>query len=92
MRIASLADVKSRFSQCVRECHEHPIVITRNGRATAALIPISDPEEIEGLVLANSPKFRKLIALSRQRLAETGGVGEDEFWAELESDQPDREA
>ena len=81
MRIVPLADVKARLSAYVDQAQsEGPIVITRNGKAVAVLVVPLDDEDLEDLLLARSPRFRTLLARSRQSIAEGRGIPETEFW------------
>lgn len=57
MRIASVADMKAHFSAFLKESAKGPVIITRNGKPTAVLLNVEDEDELEGLVLAYSPKF-----------------------------------
>lgn len=83
MRIAPLADVKTHFSRFIDECDAGPVVVTRNGRPAAMLVPIADGDDIERLVLAHSPRFRRLLEEADRRVAERG-VGHEAFWRSLE--------
>lgn len=86
MRIVSVADIKARFSAYLKESEAGPIVITRNGRPAAMLLAVTDEEEIERVILAYSPKFQGLLQAARKEIRETGGMGHDDFWQEVESD------
>ncbi|MCL4859449.1 MAG: type II toxin-antitoxin system prevent-host-death family antitoxin [Caldilineaceae bacterium] len=86
MKIASVADVKARFSAYLKESEAGPVVITKNGRPTAVLLNIDNDDEIEGLLLAYSPKFRALLAAARQEIVKTGGIAHDEFWSQLDTE------
>lgn len=55
MKIASVADVKARFSSFLRESKKGPVIVTRNGKPVGVLLPMEDEEEIERLLLAYSP-------------------------------------
>ncbi len=85
MRIAPVADVKARLSKYIADSQEGPVIITRNGKAVAVLLPVLDDDELERLVLAYSPKFRALLDEAEQRIQEGGGVKHEDFWAEVES-------
>ena len=62
MRIAPLADVKARLSAYLEQCEKQgPVVITRNGRPVAVLLAPVDDDDLEGLLLARSPRFRALL-------------------------------
>ena len=62
MKIAPLADVKAQLSAYVDECGSAgPIVITRNGKPAALLIAAQNDDDMERLILANSPRFQALL-------------------------------
>src|SRR5215831_5697168 len=86
MKIASVADVKARLSAYLRESHQGPVIITRNGKAVAVLLAVTDEDELERLVLAHSPKFQALLEKSRRQIEETGGIPHDVFWRDLEAE------
>jgi prevent-host-death family protein len=66
MRIAPLATVKAQLSAYLEQCKEEgPIVITRNGKAVAVLLAPIDDDDLEGLLLARSPRFQALLDKSR---------------------------
>lgn len=49
-RTLTTAEAKARFSEAVRDAEEgRPILITRHGRAVAALVPAKDLEVLERL-------------------------------------------
>jgi prevent-host-death family protein len=83
MKIASVADVKARLSAYLKESESGPVVVTRNGRAVAVLLSISDEDELERLILAHSPKFRAMLDRSRHQIEETGGISHEQFWREI---------
>ena len=83
MKIASVADVKARFSAFLKESKRGPVVVTRNGKPTAVLVSVEDEEEIERLTLAYSPKFQKILTLARQQIQEKGGIRHEDFWREV---------
>lgn len=66
MKVASLAEVKHRFSDFLNESRKEPIFITRHGKITAVLEAISD-EEIEDFLLERNPKFRNMLDATAQR-------------------------
>jgi prevent-host-death family protein len=86
MKIASVADVKARLSAYLKESEKGPVVVTRNGKAVAVLLAVSDDEELERLVLAHSPKFQAILDKSRRQIEETGGIPHDVFWHEVEKE------
>ena len=86
MKIASVADVKARLSAFLKESEEGPVVVTRNGKAVAVLVAVTDDDELERLVLAHSPKFQALLDASARQIDETGGTPHEQFWGELKSE------
>ena len=81
MKIASVADVKSRLSAYLKESEQGPVVVTRNGKAVAVLLAVTDEDELERLILAYSPKFQAILGKSRRQIEEGGGIAHDDFWA-----------
>src|SRR6266481_2722753 len=86
MKIASVADVKARLSAYLRQSQEGPVIITRNGKAAAVLLAVTDEDELERLVLAHSPKFQALLDKSRRQIEKTGGIPHDVFWRQVEAE------
>jgi prevent-host-death family protein len=86
MKIASVADVKARLSAYLKESESGPVIVTRNGKAVAVLLAMTDEDELERLVLAHSPKFRALLDKSRRQIEETGGIPHERFWSEVEAE------
>ena len=83
MKIASVADVKARLGAYLKESEKGPVVVTRNGKAVAVLLAVTDDEELERLVLAHSPKFQALLDKSRRQIEKTGGIPHDAFWRDV---------
>ena len=84
MKIASVADVKTRLSAYLKQCEEGPVIITRNGRPVAVLVCPLDEEDLERLILAYSPRFRRLLNDAQERIQQTGGLSHEQFWKENE--------
>src|SRR5437764_13981236 len=86
MKIASVADVKARLSAYLKLSREGPVVVTRNGKAVAVLLAVTDEDELERLVLAHSPKFQDLLDRSRRQIEETGGIPHEVFWRDVKKE------
>lgn len=81
MTIAPLADVKARLSAYLEQCErEGPVVITRNGRPVAVLLAPVDNDDLEGLLLARSPRFQALLERSRRSIQSGKGLTHKDFW------------
>jgi prevent-host-death family protein len=88
MKIASVAEVKSRFSAFLKAAAGGPVVVTRNGRPVAVIVGVQDEEEIERLLMAYSPKLRAILERSRQQFRNGQGLSEEDFWSQFEQTQP----
>src|SRR5438093_8593729 len=88
MKIASVTDIKAQLSAYLKESQKGPVVITRNGKAAAVLLAVTDDDELERLVLAHSPKFQALLDKSRRQIEKTGGIPHDVFWRQVEGESP----
>lgn len=88
MRIAPVAEVKAKFSAYLKASERGPVVVTRKGKAVAVLLSLTADEDVERLVLANSPRFQSLLDVARQQIREDKGIPHKEFWAEVQSHRP----
>ena len=62
MKIESLRQVKNHFSEIIESLPKTgPVVVTRNGKSAALLIPIDDDTDLESLILSNSSRFWRLL-------------------------------
>jgi prevent-host-death family protein len=86
MKIASVADIKARLSAYLKESEQGPVVVTRNGKAVAVLLAVTDDDELERMLLAHSPKFQALLDKSRRQIEETGGIPHEQFWREVKAE------
>ena len=81
MRIAPVADVKSKLSAYIAQCEaEGPIVITRNGKAVVVMIAPEDNDDLERIIVARSPRLRALLEHSRRSLKQGKGLSRAAFW------------
>jgi prevent-host-death family protein len=86
MRIASVADVKAKFSGYIKASEEGPVVVTKNGKPVALLLSVKDEEEIERLLLAYSPKFKGIMHVAERQVREGKGIKHDDFWRDVETE------
>jgi prevent-host-death family protein len=87
MKIASVADVKARFSTYIKESEEGAVVVTRNGRPVAVLLGVQDDDEVERLILAHSRKLRAILERSKQQMREGDWLSHEDFWKQVEPEQ-----
>ena len=78
MKIENIREVKTRFSRYVKDLHKSgPVLITKNGRPCAALMPVSDDTDLEALALSQNKRFWRIIDEAIAR-------GEKEGFVDLE--------
>lgn len=92
MKMASVAEIKARFSSFLKESSSGPVVVTRNGKAIAVLLGVEDDEELERLLLAHSPRLRAILDAAEKRIAQGAGIPHDEFWRQVGERKRDRES
>lgn len=84
MTVASLAEIKAKFSAYLLEAEATgPVVVTRKGRAVAVIVAPADDADLEGILLSRSPRFRSLLNKSRRSIASGHGQTHKEFWKEV---------
>ena len=84
MKIASVADVKANLSAYIKASTDELVVITKNGKPVAVLLPMEDDDELERLTLAYSRRFQTILQEAREQIRTTGGIPHDDFWSDLE--------
>jgi prevent-host-death family protein len=84
MKIASVADVKAKFSSYIKESEEGAVVVTRNGRPVAVLLGVHDDDEVERLILAHSRRLRAILERSKQQIRDGEQLSHEDFWKQVE--------
>lgn len=83
MKIATAADVKAHLGTYLNEIEHGPVIVTRNGKAVAALLPFGDEEDLERLATACSPRVREILRAARERISAGTGVQHAAFWQDV---------
>lgn len=78
MKTIEMADATAPLAEYARRNRRETLVLTRRGRAYAALMPISTPTDLENLRVSSSLGFRALVARSRQETPPGTGVSTEE--------------
>jgi prevent-host-death family protein len=62
MKIENIREVKTRFSRYIKDLSKTgAILITKNGRPCAALVPVTEDTDLEALALSQNKRFWSLI-------------------------------
>lgn len=85
MKIAPIADVKAKLSEYVAASQKGPIVITKNGKPAAALVAIGNDDDLEMILLANSPRLQKILERSERSISAGKAIPHDDFWRKMEA-------
>jgi len=65
MRTESLREVKNNLSRIVEELPDSgPVLITKNGRTKAVLLPVDEETDLESLLLSQNKRFWQLVDAS----------------------------
>src|SRR5207249_4357066 len=88
MKKASAADVKARFSEFLNESQKGPVVVMSDGKPIAVLLGVHDEDELERLIFAASHRLQAILAAGRKEIREGRGIPNDEFWKQVEAEQP----
>ena len=86
MKVAAVAEIKARFSEYVRRAEKGPVIITRNGRAVAAIVStLSDEDELERFILANTPRFVRMLEKAEAQIRKGKTISHEELIDEMAS-------
>jgi prevent-host-death family protein len=79
MKVESIRDVKARLNRIVAELpQDGSVVITRNGKPCAVLMPVTSDTDLEIVALSQNKRFWTMYDQAQQR-------GDHEGWVELAS-------
>ena len=78
MKIENVREVKAKLNRLITELPKTgSVVITKNGKACAALMPITEDTDLEVIALSQNKRFWRMFDAAYQR-------GESERWVKLE--------
>jgi antitoxin (DNA-binding transcriptional repressor) of toxin-antitoxin stability system len=73
MKIENIREVRIRFSRYISELPKSwSVLITKNGRPCAALVPVTEDTDLEVLALSQNKRFWKLIDTEIEREKKEG--------------------
>ena len=86
MKIAPIAEIKAKFSEYLKECQNGVVIVTKNGKPTAALISINSDEEMERIILYKSKMLHDYLSNAENRIKSNKGIKHNEFWNNIKAD------
>ena len=66
------------LSEYARKARKEPVIVVKNGKPFAAVVPIRNADE-ETIALSTNRKFIRIIQRSRIRRQKEGGIRSDEM-------------
>ena len=73
MKIENVRAVKAKFSRLIKELPKTgSVVITKNGKACAALMPITGDTDLETLALSQNKRFWRMFDSAYERAEKKG--------------------
>jgi prevent-host-death family protein len=85
MKIIPIAEAKAKLSEYIDKSDKEAVIITKNGRPRAMIVPIdNEDEDLEMFALTHSKKFREIWRRSEKSLAEGRGLSKDQLLAAVE--------
>ena len=73
MKTESLREVKNNLSRVIEQLRRTgPVLITRNGKTRAVLLPVGPRTDLESLLLSQNPRLWELIDRSAERRKKKG--------------------
>jgi prevent-host-death family protein len=87
MKIASVAEIKSKFSEYIKESQKGAVVITKNGRPTAVLLSVSDDDQLEQIIFSQSKMLKNILDKSEKNILSNRKIKHKDFWEELDKNK-----
>ena len=88
MKKVELARATDSLESYARRLGQEPLVLTEDGHAIAALLPVDDAE-VESMMLSLSPKFQAIIDGARAEHESGASLSAEEARRELGIARPD---
>lgn len=83
MKIASIATVKSKFSEYINESKKGAVVVTRNGKATAVILSVVNDDHLERIILSQSRMLKKILDRSEKKILIGNKIKHSDFWKKI---------
>lgn len=84
MKIVPVAEAKAKLSEYLEQSRSEVVIITRNGRPVAILSGISKDDDLDSIVLAHDPRFRRLLKQREAQIQKGEHLDHEAFWKAVE--------
>lgn len=78
MKSVEFDDATAALKDYAEQLTQDPIVLTRDGKAIAALVRIQD-SDLESFLVSESPAFKRIVRRSRSSYKRRGGLTREEL-------------
>ncbi len=83
MKSVELNHATAALKDYAEQLTQEPIVVTRGGKAIAALVPLQD-SDLESFLVSESPVFKQIVRKSRASYKRDGGLTREQLEKRLE--------
>ncbi len=78
MKSVELIDATAALKDYAEQLTQEPIVVTRGGKAVAALVRLR-PSDLESFLVSESPVFKRIVRRSRASYKRGGGLTREQL-------------
>jgi antitoxin (DNA-binding transcriptional repressor) of toxin-antitoxin stability system len=80
VKVENVREVKAILNRLIRELPKTgSVVITKNGKACAALMPVTEDTDLEALALSQNKRFWRIFDAAYERAEREGWIDLDEL-------------
>jgi hypothetical protein len=83
MKSVEITEATAALKDYTEQLTQEPIVVTRKGKAIAALVRIQ-PSDLESLLVSENPVFKRIVRRSRASYKRDGGLTREQLEERLE--------
>ena len=87
MKSVELTEATAALKDYAEQLTQEPIVVTRGGKAVAALVRLQ-PSDLESFLVSESPTFKRIVQRSRASYKRGGGLTRKELEERLAKTHP----
>ena len=86
MKTVPLHRATAALTEFVAKRNDQPLVLTKQGKPVAFVLPCADADDVEHFSWAMSPKLRQFIHEASEDIRQGKGIPHDEFWRQLDEE------